>query len=224
MRRFALAASLAGVFVVLGGMPVKAWPDEKDGPAPHGHGTGLGMMDDDGDNGMGPGMMGSDAGYGMGSGMMGSDAGYGVGRGMMGGDATYGMGPGMMSGYGMGPIWMLDLSDPQRAKVNAIGDQLRKTHWAIMGRSWTSRRSCATSTPRPSPIRRQSEQSTPASAGCDKGWSRRTSRRQTRPATCSPRSSARRMTPGGAMAAGTGLGTTAGWAMEWLDPTSDCRK
>jgi Spy/CpxP family protein refolding chaperone len=134
MRRSARAASLAGVFVVLGGMPVKAWPDEKDGPAPHGHGTGFGMMDDDGDNGMGPGMRGGDAGYGMGSGMMGSDAGYGVGPGMMGGDATYGMGPGMMSGYGMGPIWMLDLSDPQRAKVNAIGDQLRKTHWAIMGK------------------------------------------------------------------------------------------
>jgi Spy/CpxP family protein refolding chaperone len=134
MRRSALAASLAGVFVVLGGLPVGAWPDEKDGPAPHGRGTGFGMMNDDGDYGMGPGMMGGDAGYGMGSGMMGGDAGYGMGSGMMGGDAGYGMGSGMMSGYGMGPIWMLDLSDPQRAKVNAIGDQLRKTHWTIMGK------------------------------------------------------------------------------------------
>ena len=77
---------------------------------------------------------GPGAGYGMGPGMMG---GYGMGPGMMGG---YGMGPGMMGGYGMGPGMMgayrgagLELSDKQRAELNAIQDETRKQHWSTMG-------------------------------------------------------------------------------------------
>ncbi|AHI64907.1 Spy/CpxP family protein refolding chaperone [Burkholderia thailandensis] len=72
-------------------------------------------------------------GYGMGPGMMGG----GYGRGMMGG---YGMGPGMMRGYGPGMMMGfgggpgdLDLTTEQRAKINRIQDETRKTHWALMG-------------------------------------------------------------------------------------------
>lgn len=72
--------------------------------------------------GYGPCPMG---GYGMGPGMMG---GYGMGPGMMGG---YGMGPGMMGGYGWGSN--LNLSDDQRAKINRIQDETRKTQWTLMG-------------------------------------------------------------------------------------------
>ena len=87
----------------------------------------------------GRGMMG---GYGMGmdSGMMG---GYGMGPDMMDG---YGMGPGMMGGYGMGhgmrgAYWGsgLDLTDEQQAKVNAIQDETRKAHWAMMGEMMNQR-------------------------------------------------------------------------------------
>jgi len=84
-------------------------------------------------------------GYGMGPGMMG---GYGgMGPGMMGGYG--GMGPGMMGGYGgmgagmmgMGPIWMLNLSEEQQSKLGAIMDDMHKQQWALMGkmiegRSW----------------------------------------------------------------------------------------
>jgi Spy/CpxP family protein refolding chaperone len=73
--------------------------------------------------GMGPGMMG---GYGMGPGMMG---GYGMGPGMMGG---YGMGSGMMGGYGTGSE--LNLSSEQRGKIGRIQDDVRRKHWALMGK------------------------------------------------------------------------------------------
>jgi Spy/CpxP family protein refolding chaperone len=66
-------------------------------------------------------------GYGMGPGMMG---GYGTmhGPGMMGGYGMYG--PGMM---GMGPVWMLNLTDEQRAKISKLQEQLRKKQWTTMG-------------------------------------------------------------------------------------------
>ena len=104
--------------------PALAQRDAGPGPAAPGAkapgGPGLGPMHG---WGMGPGMMG---GYGMGPGMMG---GYGMGPGMMGG---WGMGPGM-GGYGLGGIGMLDLSPAQRTKINAIADDLRKKHWALLG-------------------------------------------------------------------------------------------
>ncbi len=59
-----------------------------------------------------------------------------TGGGMMGGQGMYGMG--MMGGgmgmMGLGPVWMLDLTPDQRAKINAIRDGLRKQHWEIMGK------------------------------------------------------------------------------------------
>ncbi|AIO68056.1 Spy/CpxP family protein refolding chaperone [Burkholderia oklahomensis] len=71
-------------------------------------------------DGMGPGMMGG----GYGRGMMG---GAGMGPGMM-----HGFGPGMMMGFGGWPSG-LDLTSEQRAKINRIQDETRKTHWALMG-------------------------------------------------------------------------------------------
>jgi Spy/CpxP family protein refolding chaperone len=71
--------------------------------------------------------------------------GNGMGPGMMGGYGNgYGMGPGMMGGYGMmgmGPIWMLNLSEEQQGKLGAIMDDMHKQQWALMGkmiegRSW----------------------------------------------------------------------------------------
>lgn len=96
-------------------------------PAPPGDGYG--------GWGMGPGMMG---GYGFGPGMMG---GYGMGPGMMGGYGGYGgyggwgygMGPGMMGGHGWGWGRGLGLSDEQRARINKIQDENRKSHWALAG-------------------------------------------------------------------------------------------
>lgn len=58
---------------------------------------------------------------------------------MMGGTGVMGMGPGMtgapgmMGGMGIGPIWMLDLSDEQRTKIHTIQHELHKAHWNIMG-------------------------------------------------------------------------------------------
>lgn len=64
-----------------------------------------------------------------------------MGPGMMGGmmGGGMGMGQGMMGGYGpsvtgMGPLYMLDLSDEQRAKINKITDEERTKHWATMGK------------------------------------------------------------------------------------------
>ncbi len=91
--------------------------------------------------GYGPGMMGSYGGYGMGPQMMGAYGHSGMGPWMMGGCGAYGigpelMGPGMMMGLGMGmgPIWMLDLTDEQRSKIDAIYDDVRKKDWATMGK------------------------------------------------------------------------------------------
>ena len=75
----------------------------------------------------GPGMMG---GYETmhGPGMMG---GYGTmhGPGMMGGYGTM-HGPGMM---GMGPVWMLNLTDDQRDIIGKLREELRKKQWTTMG-------------------------------------------------------------------------------------------
>ena len=104
--------------------PALAQRDAGPGPAPGARapgGPGLGPMHG---WGMGPGMMG---GWGMGAGMMGG--GYGMGPEMMGG---WSMGPGL-GGYGLGGIGMLDLSPAQRTKLNAIADDLRKKHWALLG-------------------------------------------------------------------------------------------
>ncbi len=56
----------------------------------------------------------------------------------------YGMmgGPGMMHGYGMGPGMMgsngaftgTNLNTDQQRKINAIQDDLRHKHWALMGK------------------------------------------------------------------------------------------
>lgn len=82
-------------------------------------GMGMGGM------GMGPGMMG------MGPGMMGpgmGGAGMGFGQGMMGMG-----GPGMM-GTGLQHLGLLNLSDDQRQKINAIQDNLRKQEWSLTGK------------------------------------------------------------------------------------------
>jgi len=76
--------------------------------------------------GMGPGMMGM-GGYG--SGMMGG----GYGQGMMGGMGGMG-GMGMMGMGGTGPMMMLNLTDDQQKKADAIYDELHKRHWDLMGK------------------------------------------------------------------------------------------
>lgn len=88
--------------------------------------------------GGGPGMMGGGGpgwgrGGGMGPGMMGGWGGGG-GPGMMGGWGGGWGGPGMMAGWGCGG-WdeSLKLTPEQRTKIDAIVDQTRKTHWALMG-------------------------------------------------------------------------------------------
>jgi len=40
----------------------------------------------------------------------------------------------MGASYGLGPLWKLDLSDAQRVQVKKITDDLRRIHWAAMGR------------------------------------------------------------------------------------------
>lgn len=88
---------------------------------------GGGMM---GSGTMGPGMMGGDCHGMMGPGMMGGGT---MGPGMMGGGM---MGPGMMGrsmGGGADPLSALDLSEDQQRRVNAIHDEVRKKHWALMG-------------------------------------------------------------------------------------------
>jgi Spy/CpxP family protein refolding chaperone len=68
-------------------------------------------------------------GMGMGGGMMGMGMTGGGGMGMMGGG-----GMGMMGGDGLGMFGMLDLTDEQRTKISKIHDDLRKQHWAMMGK------------------------------------------------------------------------------------------
>ena len=109
-----LAAALAvasGAALSQGGPPAGAGP---------GSGYGPGMMG--GGYGYGPGMMGG--GYGYGPGMMGG--GYGYGPGMMGGRGMGG--PGMMGGY-----YALDLTDEQRQKLAALGEEARRKNWDTMG-------------------------------------------------------------------------------------------
>jgi Spy/CpxP family protein refolding chaperone len=58
-----------------------------------------------------------------------------MGAGMMGGYRGYGMGPGMMmGGYGLGPIYRLDLNDDQRRQLTKIDDELRRRNWDLMGK------------------------------------------------------------------------------------------
>jgi Spy/CpxP family protein refolding chaperone len=76
-------------------------------------GWGMGMMDDSDMPMMGSGM-----------GMMGGGMGPGS-CGMLGG------GSGMM---GYGTFGALDLSKDQQAKINKIQDDMRKQHWALMGK------------------------------------------------------------------------------------------
>lgn len=83
----------------------------------------------------GPGWMG-----GYGGGMMrgyrgGWMGGYGRGMGpsMMGGYGNR-MGPGTFGGPGLGMISNLDLSDSQRTRINKMRDDLRREHWALMGK------------------------------------------------------------------------------------------
>ena len=83
--------------------------------------TGPGMMGGYGPGGYGPG------GYGMGPGMMG---GYGPGGYGPGG---YGMGPGMMGGYG--GYGGLNLTDEQRAKIDAIQQEASRKQWDLMGKT-----------------------------------------------------------------------------------------
>ena len=111
-KTLSLGGLIAMIIVTAG-----AWAHGGGGYGP-GYGYGYGM---------GPGMMG---GYGMmhGPGMMG---GYGMmhGPGMMGGEGMM-YGPGMT---GMGPVWMLNLTDEQRAKIGKLQGELRKKQWATMG-------------------------------------------------------------------------------------------
>lgn len=118
-----LALALSGTAPgLLADTPKPPCPDDRGMMGGYGMGMGPGMM---GGYGMGPNMM---DGYGMGPDMMG-----GMGAGMMGG---YGMGHGMRGAYwGSG----LDLTDEQQAKVNAIQDETRKTHWAMMGEMMNQR-------------------------------------------------------------------------------------
>jgi Spy/CpxP family protein refolding chaperone len=75
--------------------------------------------------GMGPGMMRG--------GMMWGGPGMGMGPGMMMGGGSM-MGMGGMGMMGLHGIYMLDLTDEQRGKINAVQDALRKQHWEIMGK------------------------------------------------------------------------------------------
>ena len=86
---------------------------------------------------------GMTGGYGAGSSGGWGYGGYGMGPGMMGGyGGNYGMGPGMMGGYGgyhmggygLGPIYRLNLTDDQRKQVDGIQDGLRKKNWDLMGK------------------------------------------------------------------------------------------
>lgn len=92
----------------------------------------------------GPGMMGG--GYGMyrgggyGPGMMGGWYGPGQG-GMMGGGMGPGYGMGMMGmmggwGVGMGPLYMLDLSDAQTAQMEKIQTEMMTKHRALARQMW----------------------------------------------------------------------------------------
>ncbi len=54
-------------------------------------------------------------------------------RGSGHGDGMMGMGGHGMGMMGMGPMHMLDLTDAQRGKINALADDKRKKTWQLMG-------------------------------------------------------------------------------------------
>lgn len=91
-----------------------------------GGGYGPGMMG----GGYGPGMMGG----GYGPGMMGG----GYGPGMMGGGMGPGYGMGMMGGWGvgMGPLYMLDLTDAQAAQMEKIQTEMMSKHRSLARQMW----------------------------------------------------------------------------------------
>lgn len=126
MKTRSLGISLAGATLLAGMLvaPGTALP----------HGDGGGGDGGGGDHGMGPGMMGGDGGQGMGPGMMNGYGGEGMGPGMMNGHGDQGMGPGMMGGPGLGAISRLNLSQEQRAKLDAIEAGLRSKHQPILAR------------------------------------------------------------------------------------------
>ncbi|MFA6901707.1 MAG: Spy/CpxP family protein refolding chaperone [Gallionellaceae bacterium] len=89
--------------------------------------------------GYGPGMMGGGYGPGMigggyGPGMMGG----GYGPGMMGGGLGPGYGMGMMGGWGvgMGPLYMLDLTDAQAAQMEKIQTEMMSKHRVLARQMW----------------------------------------------------------------------------------------
>ncbi len=88
----------------------------------HGPGFGSGAM-----GGYGPGMMG---GYGPGMMDGGQRRGFGPGGGYGPGS---GYGPGQGFGPGAGALASLNLSDEQRAKIQAIQEQHREQNWGRMG-------------------------------------------------------------------------------------------
>ena len=104
----AAVAAASGIALSQGGPPPGAGPDR--GPGMMGGGQGPGMMG----GGYGHGMMGGGHGHGM--------MGGGYGHGMMGG------GPGMMGDYGA-----LGLTDEQRQKLAALGEEARRRSWDAMG-------------------------------------------------------------------------------------------
>ncbi|MFA6901763.1 MAG: Spy/CpxP family protein refolding chaperone [Gallionellaceae bacterium] len=87
--------------------------------------------------GGGPGMMGG--GYGPGYGMHGGGYGPGMMGGGMGGYGPgFGMGPGMMGawGVGMGPLYMLDLTDAQTAQMEKIQTEMMSRHRTLARQMW----------------------------------------------------------------------------------------
>ncbi|WP_237179769.1 Spy/CpxP family protein refolding chaperone [Paraburkholderia sacchari] len=118
MNKLSLSRTIgkASIALLVGlGVSMMSFADDRNAPNNANNASGPGMMGDFDGNYMGPGMMG-----------------FGTpGRGMMGG--------GMMGGYGCGPgngsvMGGLDLTRDQRSRINAIVDQTRKAHWALMGK------------------------------------------------------------------------------------------
>ncbi len=134
--RVLVVATLAATGVVIAAEPNGSMMGDRDmstymQPGQMGYGGygmgpgGMGMMG----GGMMDMMMGGGPGGGMGMGMMGMG---GPGMGMMGGGMMGGMGMG--PGGGMGPVWMLDLTDEQRGKIEKIYDDVRRKNWDTYGK------------------------------------------------------------------------------------------
>ena len=108
-------------------MPCSAWMgNAATGSTYSGMGMGPGMMQS-----MGPAMMGMCSGMmqNMGPGMMGGMMGAYPMMGMMGSNATTAPTQGVAT---QPPV--LDLSDAQQKRINAIRDSERKQHWELMGK------------------------------------------------------------------------------------------